>query len=141
MRYLRTVEWRGRLIGLFLVRAIPVVCVLMLAIRVAAGPLGISIGEWPLTWYASGPGNVVRADMIRDLERSGGKHLIVVQYGAAHDPGKEWVYNDADIDGSPVVWARGMSAAENRQLQNYFKDRKAWVLEADRKPVRLAPYR
>jgi hypothetical protein len=138
MRYLRTAEWRGKPVGLFLVRAIPVVCVLTLAIRLGAGPLGIPIGEWPLTWYASGPGNVARAATIRDLERTGGKHLIVVRYDASHDPGKEWVYNDADIDGSPVVWARGMSPAEDRQLLEYFKDRKVWLLEPDRKPLRLA---
>jgi hypothetical protein len=76
--------------------------------------------------------------MIRDLERTGGKHLIVVRYGPSHDTGQEWVYNDADIDGSPVVWARGMSPAEDRQLLEYFKDRKAWLLEPDRKPLRLA---
>jgi hypothetical protein len=141
MRYVHTVAWRGRPIGVSLVRAIPVVCVLMLAVRLGAGGLGIPIGDWPLTWYASGPGNVARAGMIRDLESSGGKHLIVVRYGPSHDPGQEWVYNDADIDGSRVVWARGMSPAEDRQLLDYFKDRKAWVLEADGKPPRLAPYR
>jgi hypothetical protein len=140
MRYLRTVEWRGKPIGLFLVRAIPVACVLMLAIRLGAGPLGIDVGDWPLTWYAGGPGNIARAGMIQELERAGGKHVIVVRYGPSHDTGQEWVYNDADIDASPVVWARGMSSAEDRQLLDYFKDRKAWLLEPDRKPPRLEPY-
>jgi hypothetical protein len=140
MRYLRTVEWCGKPAGLFLVRSIPVVCLLMLAIGLGAGPLGIPIGDWPLTWYASGPGNVARADMIRDLKSLGGKHLIVVRYGPSHDAGQEWVYNDADIDGASVVWARGMSPAEDRRLLDYFKDRKAWLLEPDRKPPRLVPY-
>ena len=140
MRYLRTVEWRGKRVGLSLARAIPVVCALMIGIRVGAGPLGIPIGDFPLTWYGVGPGNVARAGMIRDLESAGGKHLIVVRYAPSHDPGQEWVYNGADIDGSPVVWARGMTAAEDRQLLGYFKDRKAWLLEPDRKPARLVPY-
>jgi hypothetical protein len=140
MRYLRTVEWRGRRMGLSLARAIPVVCALMIGIRVGAGALGIPVGDFPLTWYGGGPGNVVRAGTIRDLESAGGKHLIVVRYAPSHDPGQEWVYNGADIDGSPVVWARAMSAAEDRQLLEYFKDRKAWLLEPDRKPVRLVPY-
>lgn len=139
MRYLRGAKWRGRPVGASLVRAIPLVAAAMLALRVAAGPLGIAIGEWPLTWYANAPGNVVRAEMIRGLEHLGGKHLVVVKYGPSHDPGQEWVYNEADIDGASVVWARAMSTEEDRPLLKYFHTRRAWQLEADAKPPRLTP--
>jgi len=50
------------------------------------------------------------------------------------------VYNGANIDKSKVVWARDMGAAENEELIHYYKDRRAWLLEADETPPRLAPY-
>lgn len=140
MRFLRTLRWRARPVGARLAALIPAVCALMLVVRVAAGPLGISIGEIPLAWYASGPGNAIRANLIASLERAGGKHLIVVQYSASHDAGSEWVYNAADIDSAPVVWARSMSPAEDVQLLRYFKDRKAWLIEPDSAPLRLVPF-
>jgi len=33
-----------------------------------------------------------------------------------------------------------MGAAENEELIHYYKDRRAWLLEADETPPRLAPY-
>jgi hypothetical protein len=141
MRYARSFRWRNRRVGLYFVRTVPIVCLLMTGISVAARPLGIVIDETATTWYANDPGNVARAETIRDLEALGGKHLVVVRYGPSHDLDEEWVYNGADIDGAAVVWARGMSPAEDGKLLEYFKDRKAWALEPDRKPVRLTPYR
>jgi hypothetical protein len=52
----------------------------------------------------------------------------------------EWVYNEADIDGSKIVWAREMDAAENAKLMDYFKDRQIWLLEADEQPPKLSLY-
>jgi hypothetical protein len=51
----------------------------------------------------------------------------------------EWVYNEADIDGSKVVWARAMDSKEDCKLVAYFKDRKVWSLAIDRddSPIRL----
>ncbi len=52
----------------------------------------------------------------------------------------EWVYNRADIDAAKVVWARDMSPAENRELLDYFRDRRAWLVEADAAPPKVTPY-
>jgi hypothetical protein len=49
------------------------------------------------------------------------------------------VYNAADIDASPVVWAREM--ADNSALLKYFSARRIWLLEADVHPAKLQPYR
>ena len=51
--------------------------------------------------------------------------------GGNHDPFDEWVYNSADIDGSKVVWARDMDAADNLELIRYYTDRKVWLVEPD----------
>jgi hypothetical protein len=70
----------------------------------------------------------------------GEKHLVVVRYSPAHDPHEEWVYNAADIDAAPVVWAHDMGPRENAQLLDYFKDRRVWLLEPDGPQVEPVPY-
>ena len=81
--------------------------------------------------------------MIQRLSEGGDRHLIVVKYGPHHSYFNEWVYNDADIDGSKVVWARAMDSQEDCKLLAYFEDRKAWSLaiDDDASPVRLEPIR
>ncbi len=74
------------------------------------------------------------------LQRTPGKHLIFVRYSSDHDFNKEWVYNEANIDQSRVVWARELSPEKDRALLNYFRDRKVWVLEPDKTPLVVRPY-
>ena len=57
-----------------------------------------------------------------------------------HNPFDEWVYNAADIDGSKVVWAREMDAADNLEIVHYYGDRKVWLVEPDAIPARIEPY-
>jgi hypothetical protein len=52
----------------------------------------------------------------------------------------EWVYNRADIDGSKVVWAREMDAADNLELTQYYRGRRVWLVEPDAIPARISPY-
>jgi hypothetical protein len=90
----------------------------------------------PLAW-------AVQRRLIADtLSRGGQRNVVVVRYGGTHRPDAEWVYNAADIDGSPVVWARDMGAAGNAQLLDYFRDRRAWLVEVDGNngPFRVTPY-
>src|SRR5438067_1446095 len=61
-------------------------------------------------------------------------------YAAWHDPFEEWVYNEADIDSSKIVWAREMDASCNRKLLAYFHNRHAWLLEPDEDGLKLSPY-
>ena len=48
--------------------------------------------------------------------------------------------NAADIDRSPVVWARDLSAQENRELVEYFRGRKVWLVDPNIEPARITPY-
>jgi hypothetical protein len=66
------------------------------------------------------------------LESDGRNHLLIVKYGPKHDPEIDWVYNGAEIDGAPVVWARDMGDAENQKLSDYFKGYQVTVVEPDK---------
>ena len=81
-----------------------------------------------------------RARVLRELAAKGGRHLVLVRYRLTHDPGDEWVYNSADIDHSPVVWAREMDPTSNRALLRYFQDRQVWLVQPDIKLAMLSPY-
>jgi hypothetical protein len=83
-----------------------------------------------------------RAGLLIRLNDDRDRHLILVNYGPRHSYFKEWVYNEADIDDSKVVWARDMGEAKNCGLVEYFKDRRIWSLEIndDEAPIRLDPY-
>jgi hypothetical protein len=66
--------------------------------------------------------------------------LAIVRYSPAHNPGDEWVYNRADIDGSKVVWAQDAGAADNLELIRYYPNRNVWLVEPDVIPARISPY-
>jgi hypothetical protein len=81
-----------------------------------------------------------RQAVIEQLAKQGGPDLVLVRYSSDHDPHQEWVYNRADIDRAPIVWAREMGREQDRALIEYFHDRRIWLLEPDVTPPRLAPY-
>ena len=72
---------------------------------------------------------------------SSGDHLILVEYGPRHLPDWEWVYNRADIDGSPIVWARSLGEPQDAALREYFATRTQWRLyvDDDKGPFDLTP--
>jgi hypothetical protein len=141
MRHMRAGCRRGRPAGLLLARSIPLICLGMAALRVAAQPLSFYMPpDWPMTWYYTRPGNTERARILDRLAREPGRQLAIVRYQPTHDFFEEWVYNDASIDGAPVVWAHELDAASNRALIQYFRDRRVWLVEADRLPATVSPY-
>ncbi len=82
-----------------------------------------------------------RADLLEQLEKRGGQHLVVVRYGPSHTAqDSEWVYNEADIDASDVVWARDLGEKRNRDLYRYFRGRKKWLLSIDKESTEITPH-
>jgi hypothetical protein len=73
-----------------------------------------------------------RAAVIRQLEALPENSLVFVTYEPTHSIHEEWVYNEADIDNSRVVWARSMSEAKNQALIAYFANRQVWWIAPDR---------
>ena len=132
MRHLRTWRWEGRPTGQFLVRAMVVLCVLMIPVQhiPAAAPE-------PGSWAAIGS---ERAALEEQLGSLPGLQLVLVRYHPDHDPLLEWVYNGADIDRQKVVWARDMGGDKNEEVLRYYSDRRVWLLEADEIRPKVTPY-
>ena len=135
-RHLDKMTWRSRPAGRFLVRAVPLVCCATLALR-AAAPVFFQMDYASHSWCCAGPGNVNREIVARQLQASGTRNLVIVRYGPNHAVSNEWVYNDADIDRSPVVWAREMTPQYDSRLISYFHDRVVWLAEPDIAPPRI----
>lgn len=141
LRHLRFCGGRRLSPGMFLTRSVPLLCIVMVAVRLAAQPLSFYMPiDHPATWFSTRQGNFARAKMMAQLNGLPGRHLVLVRYLPNHDWFGEWVYNDADVDGSRVVWAHDMGPAGNQELLDYFKSRRVWLVEADLKPPRMSPY-
>ncbi len=89
--------------------------------------------------------HLVRAGYRKSLEQQPGDHLVLVRYLHPRERGlghEDLVWNDADIDGARVVWAREMDPDEDRKLLAYYPRRHAWLLEVevDKHTFRLTPH-
>ncbi len=133
LRHLRALRFHGSRVGLGLSRAVIVLLLFQIATAI---PERL---HHPNDWLCV-VGNEDRARVLRKLSKMPGKQLVLVRYGPNHDINRDWVYNDADIDGSKVVWAREMAAAQNAKLLAYYRDRHVWVVETENNPVALLPY-
>ena len=100
----------------------------------SSGPEAVDSAELAL------PSQIQRARIQSDLSARSGKQLIIVHYPRGVVPAQEWVYNDADIDHSQVVWARDMGYLKNQELLNYFPDRQAWYVDRADAEALVLPY-
>ena len=140
MRYIRPLFFGAKPVGLGITRAMVVSCVLLALVRVAAPISGIALTRPKLTTWASEnykfPERPATASVLKGL---GGLHLVFVKNGAAQSE-FDWVYNAADIDASKIVWASDLGPARNRELINYFKGRRVWIVDPSSTPPTLMPY-
>jgi hypothetical protein len=133
MRHLHTIRARGWPLGKWLGRAAVVLLV------VDTGALVAHRQCDALHWTCQGDPS--RAVIQTNLERTAGKHLILVRYEPDnHNIHDEWVYNGAEIDGAKVLWARELDEQQNTALLAYFKDRQIWLVEPDSDNTELVPY-
>lgn len=58
-----------------------------------------------------------------------GQDLVLIKDGPHNPLHFELVYNEADIDRAPIVWARRLSPQQDAALQAYFADRQQWSFE------------
>jgi len=129
MRHMRLWEPGKRPLGLYLTRLIVVLSVARPGV-VVAYQMQNPIQDWRYS----------RAEIAARLENEPRPQLVLVGYHADHRPEREWVYNSADIDNAPVVWARIIPGCDMSPLLDYFKDREIWIVDADAHPASLKPY-
>jgi hypothetical protein len=141
MRYLRQQRYRGMPFGLFLTRAIPVLCALLLVLRAAALPLHIPMSPSVLpTMYNAVRGKNPGYTIGTRLERMPGQHLVIVHYTPGSQDWMGWVHNEADIDGAKIVWAWDMGSEKNRELVDYFNGRHIWLVNSAEDSPTISPY-
>lgn len=119
--------------------------------RVGRGVLGIIGACIVASWLANGLEGLRldrddwswRRQSIEDSLGVAGRHLVMVEYGQHHVPDFEWVFNRADIDTAPVVWARTLGPGADADLLRYFAGRTVWRIHVDddRGPFALQPVR
>lgn len=133
---------RGRRVGRSFVRALLPLCALLFAVGLASKQSSFcTLPEWPWARCGEEPESALnRSRTLAAIGGEEGKHLAIVRYAPGHNIHDEWVYNDADVDAAKVVWAREMGAVENERLLEYFKDRRAWLVEPDAVPAKVSPY-
>lgn len=131
LQVMRTWKPMGRPVGLTLSRLICFAPTVMILLQISSDVWNSTVIEQQ---------KKPRTQVIEKLTNLGGKHLVVVRYSRDHNFHLEFVYNAADIDDSPIVWARDLGPLENRELLDYYKGRKVWVFEPDHRPGRLVPY-
>src|SRR5260370_42537058 len=75
MRPLRVWRPGGQPSGLFLVRVIPVMCLILASIEVCAKPLNVTINRWPAMWHGTERAGLARARISKELESFPGGQL------------------------------------------------------------------
>jgi hypothetical protein len=82
-----------------------------------------------------------RIEVNRRLAQLPGQLLVFVHYSPRHIYQNEWVWNEADIDNSRIVFARDLGPEEDEKLIRYYPNRKVWLLEPDEPVPQLSSYR
>jgi hypothetical protein len=125
MRHLRWFQWRERPVGLALVRAVAVIYVATVTLRIGMAVTHLHPEkEWQ-------HGDMGRAAIVNELDAMPGKDVVLVKYAPDFDLDREWVFNGANIDQQKIVWARDMGPEKNQELLDYYRGRKFWMVQAD----------
>lgn len=88
------------------------------------------------------PGRPTHRQAIEDSLARRGPGVIFVRYAPTHPYTDEWVYNLADVDAAPVVWAHDLGPEANAELLRYYRNRTPWIVDVDQEsgPFPVHPY-
>jgi len=137
MRYLRAWKYHGREVGRFLVSAIPVA---VFMVTIASEAEAIATHRTTDQTQATKAQIAQKENIERELlKKQPGRHVIFVSYAGLPSPHEEWIYNRANIETAPVIWALDLGQTENEKLRRYYAGRSFWRFKpAD--SLSLRPY-
>ena len=129
--------------GLALARALPLIMVLVLTLRIGAENLHLPYTQSLNfeSWCCKVQGNQNKARIAGYLDTVPGQHLVLVRPKTDERKLFQWIYNAADIDHSRTVWARDMGPEANRKLTDYFAGRHLWLVDPNVDPASIQQYR
>jgi len=121
---------------------LPAVMALVLVLRIGAQAAGLPYTQALnfQSWCCRVEGNLNKSRIAEELSKAPGKHLVFVK--SKTDPNNllQWIYNDADIDASSIVWARDLGRERDAQLSGYFHDRDVWIVDPNVEPATCRRY-
>jgi hypothetical protein len=119
--------------------AIPCILALVLTLRIAAQDLALPYTQDVnyQSWCCKLQGNYNKASLTDYLRKQPGRHLVFVRPKTSEFNLLQWIYNDADIDASRIVWARDLGPEANARLAAYFQGREVWMVDPNVEPARI----
>jgi hypothetical protein len=122
---------------------LPVAMLGVLALRIGAQNLHVPYSQQVnfQSWCCRVEGNLNKARIRHTLEQTPGNHLVFVKTKTSASNLFQWIYNDAEIDASRIVWARDLGEGRNAQLAGYYKhSRDVWLVDPNVEPATLTRY-
>jgi len=141
-RRVKVLSVRRYAIGAHMIRVLPVVCLLMLSLRVIAfsESEGQWTDHWPPNWAYSTPRLCNREHIEDKLSGTAGQHLVFVRYRYPfHNFHHELVFNGADLAGTKILWARSTDAKQNCAFAQLYPGRTPWIYDEWGDVVRFLP--
>jgi hypothetical protein len=117
---------------------------LVLVLRIGAQDLHLPYSQEVnfQSWCCGLEGNLNKSRIIRQLEQAPGGHLVFVKAKTNEKNLFQWIYNDADIDASRIVWARDLGEARNAQLADFYHgSRTVWLVDPNVEPAQIIRYK
>jgi hypothetical protein len=81
-----------------------------------------------------------RAELRRRLLQEPGRHLVFVHYDETCDVHNEWVYNAADMNSAPIIFAHDLGREKNAELIDVHHDRRVWRVSVSVAETTLETY-
>jgi hypothetical protein len=124
-------------VGRFLVSAVPVAAFLVMIVSEAEAIMTQRTADQ----IQARNTQVTQKESIEQelLKKQPGQHVIFVSYAGLPSPHEEWIYNKAEIDAAPVIWALDLGQTENEKLRRHYAERFFWRFKPA-ESLSLRPY-